>query len=45
MSKAVKVAAMQMNCDPGKVDRNLAHAEKLVGDAVEKERSWFYCPS
>lgn len=36
MSKTIKVAAVQMNCDPGKVDRNLAHAEKLVGDAVEK---------
>ena len=25
-----------MNCDPGKADRNLAHAEKLVGNAAEK---------
>lgn len=36
MSKIVKVAAVQMNCDPGKVDCNLEHAEKLVGDAVKK---------
>lgn len=36
MSKTIRVAAVQMNCDPGKVDRNLAHAEKLVGNAAEK---------
>ena len=36
MSKTIRVAAVQMNCDPGKIDRNLAHAEKLIVDTVEK---------
>ena len=36
MSKTIRVAAVQLNCDPGKVDRNLAHAEKFIGSAVEK---------
>lgn len=36
MPKTLRVAAVQMNCDPGKVDRNLAHAETLIGSAVEK---------
>jgi len=36
MRKTIRVAAVQMNCDPGKIDRNLANAEKLIGNAVEK---------
>ena len=36
MSKTIKVAAVQMICEPGKVDYNLAHAEKLVCEAAEK---------
>ena len=36
MSKTIRVAAVQMNCDPGKIDRNLEHAEKLIANAVEK---------
>ena len=35
MSKTIRIAAVQMNCDPGEIDRNLAHAEKLIGNAVE----------
>ena len=35
MPQTIRVAAVQMNCDPGKVDRNLVHAEKLIGRAVE----------
>ena len=36
MSESIRVAAVQMNCDPGKVERNLAHAERLISDTVEK---------
>lgn len=36
MPETIRVAAIQMNCYPGKVDRNLAHAEKLIGSAVAK---------
>lgn len=36
MSKTIRVAAIQMDCEPGRVDRNLTHAEKLISGAVEK---------
>lgn len=36
MSKTIRVAAVQMNCEPGKVDRNLAHAAQLTESAVAK---------
>ena len=36
MSKTIRVAAVQMNCDPGKIDRNLAHAAQLTESAVAK---------
>jgi N-carbamoylputrescine amidase len=34
MSKKIRVAAVQMNCEPGEVERNLAHAEAMVESAV-----------
>lgn len=36
MSKKIRVAAVQMNCEPGGVERNLAHAEAMVESAVEQ---------
>lgn len=36
MPKTIRVAAVQMDCYPGKADRNLAHAEKLVESTVNK---------
>ncbi len=36
MSKQIKVAAVQMNCLPGAVEQNLAHAQNMVTSAVEQ---------
>ena len=36
MHKIIKVAAVQINCDPGKVDRNLVHAEKFIEKAANE---------
>lgn len=36
MSKTIRVAAVQMDCLPGQVAENLAHAEELVKRAVEQ---------
>lgn len=36
MSKKIRVAAVQMNCEPGGVERNLAHAEAMVESTVEQ---------
>jgi len=36
MPKKVKVAAIQMNCIPGMVQKNLDHAEELIKQAVDK---------
>lgn len=36
MSKKIRVAAVQMNCEPGEVGQNLAHAEAMVESAVEQ---------
>jgi N-carbamoylputrescine amidase len=35
MTKTIRVAAVQMNCQPGEVANNLAHAETMVTQAVE----------
>jgi len=32
----IRVAAIQMNCVPGKVDHNLTHAKKFIVQAIEK---------
>jgi len=34
MSKIIRVAAVQLNCEPGEIDRNLAHAGKLTEQAA-----------
>lgn len=34
MSRTLRVAAIQMNCEPGAVERNLRHAEALVKQAA-----------
>lgn len=34
MPKIIRVAAVQINCEPGKVDQNLAHAENFIGNTV-----------
>jgi N-carbamoylputrescine amidase len=34
MSKIIRVAAVQMDCEPGEIVRNLAHAEVLVTRAA-----------
>jgi len=36
MTKTIRVAAIQMDCLPGQVAENLAHAEELVKRAVEQ---------
>jgi len=36
MSKKVKVAAIQMNCIPGMVQKNLDHAEELIKQSVDE---------
>ena len=36
MSKTIRVAAVQMDCVPGDIVQNLAHAERLVSTAVNK---------
>lgn len=36
MTKKIRVAAVQMNCRPGEVAYNLAHAEALVASAAEQ---------
>lgn len=36
MSRTIRVAAVQMNCEPGKVGHNLAHAEQLIENAAAK---------
>lgn len=36
MANTIRVAAVQMNCDPGEVARNLAHAQAMVERAVEQ---------
>jgi len=36
MSKKMRVAAVQMNCIPGMVQKNIDHAEELIKQAVEK---------
>jgi len=35
-TKVIRVAAVQMNCIPGKVDSNLKHAEGLIIEAVQQ---------
>ncbi len=40
----LKVAAIQMNCELGNVDANLAKAEKLLQEAVEKGAKWVVFP-
>ena len=34
--KKIRVAAVQMNCRPGEVAHNLAHAETMVASAVKQ---------
>lgn len=36
MSKTIRVAAVQMNCEPGEVEQNLAHAEAMIESAAEQ---------
>lgn len=36
MPKKIRVAAVQINCEPGKVEQNLAHAEVMVESAVKQ---------
>lgn len=36
MPKKIRVAAVQINCEPGKVEKNLAHAEAMVESAVKQ---------
>lgn len=36
MPKKIRVAAVQINCEPGKVEQNLAHAELMVESAVKQ---------
>lgn len=36
MPKTIRVAAIQINCEPGEVKRNLAHAETMVESAVKR---------
>ena len=40
----IKVAAIQMNCVLGDVNANLAKAEALIQQAVEKEAKWVILP-
>ncbi|HCA26298.1 MAG TPA: hypothetical protein DEP05_01380 [Betaproteobacteria bacterium] len=34
MSKLIGAAAIQLNCEPGRIDRNLAHAAALTEHAA-----------
>lgn len=36
MTNTIRIAAVQMNCEPNKVEQNLAHAEEMVESAVTK---------
>ncbi len=36
MPKSIRLAAVQMNCHPGEVEHNLAHAEAMVESAAEQ---------
>ena len=36
MPKIIRVAAVQINCAPGEVEQNLAHAEAMVENAVKQ---------
>ena len=36
VSKKIRVAAVQMNCRPGEVTQNLAHAQNMIATAVEQ---------
>lgn len=36
MPSKIRVAAVQMNCLPGEVAKNLLHAESLIASAVEQ---------
>ncbi len=36
MATALKVAAVQMNCNLGEIDKNLSHAEIMIANAVAK---------
>ena len=36
MPKNIRVAAVQISCEPGKVEQNLAHAEAMVETAVKQ---------
>ncbi|MHB1532948.1 carbon-nitrogen hydrolase family protein, partial [Acidithiobacillus sp.] len=36
MPKKIRVAAVQINCEPGEVEQNLAHAEAMVESAVKQ---------
>jgi len=36
MPRTISVAAVQINCYPGKVGRDLGHAEKFIGNVVKK---------
>ena len=40
----LKVAAIQMDCELGNVDGNLAKAGKLIQEAVEKGAKWVVFP-
>ena len=40
----IKVAAIQMNCELANVDANLAKAEALLKEAVEKGAKWVIFP-
>lgn len=36
MPRKILVAAVQMNCQPGEVEKNLAHAETMITDAADQ---------
>ena len=36
MSRMLKVAAIQMNCDLGQIADNISHAERLIASSLEK---------
>jgi N-carbamoylputrescine amidase len=42
--KKVRVAAVQMDCQPGKVTQNLAHAEAMIASAAEQNPSLVLLP-
>jgi N-carbamoylputrescine amidase len=44
MSKKIRVAAVQMNCRPGEVAYNLAHAEAMVASAATQEATLVLLP-